>query len=56
MAIIVPTEGYSNALNILGIPSLKDHHEQLRANLFQSVVSDTNNKIHNLLPDRKSTL
>ena len=37
---------------ILGIPSLKDHHEQLCANLFQSVVSDTNHKIHNLLPDR----
>ena len=52
MAIIVPTEGYSNALNIRGIPSLKDHHEQLCAKLFQSVVSDTNHKIHNLLPDR----
>ena len=52
MAIIVPTEGYSNALNILGIPSLKNHHEQLCANLFQSVVSDTNHKIHILLPDR----
>ena len=52
MAIIMPTESYSNTLNILGIPSLKDHHEQLCAKLFQSVVSDINHKIHNLLPDR----
>ena len=51
MAIIMPTESYSNTLNILGIPSLKDHHEQLCAKLFKSVVSDTNHKIHNLLPD-----
>ena len=48
----MPTESYSNTLNILGIPSLKDHHEQLCAKLFQSVVSDTNHKIYNLLPDR----
>ena len=52
MAIIMPTESYSNTLNILGISSLKDHNEQLCAKLFQSVVSDTNHKIHNLLPDR----
>ena len=34
-------------INIIGI-----HHEHLCAKLFQSVVSDTNHKIHNLLPDR----
>ena len=32
----MPTESYSNTLNILGIPSLKDHHEQLCAKLLQS--------------------
>ena len=31
MAMIMPTESYSNTLDILGIPSLKDHHEQLCA-------------------------
>ena len=51
-AIIMPTESYSSALNILSIPSLKDHHEQLCAKLLQSVVSDTNHKIHDLSPDR----
>ena len=40
MAIIMPTESYSNTLNILDIPSVKFH------------VADTNHKIHNLLPDR----
>ena len=51
MAIIMPAESYSNALNILGIPSLKDHHEHLCEKLFQPVGCDTNNRIHNLLPD-----
>ena len=37
MAIIMPTESNSSTLNILGIPPLKDHHEQLCAKLFQSV-------------------
>ena len=52
MAIIMPTESYSSTLDILDIPPLKDHHEQLCAKLFQTIVSDTNHKIHNLLPDR----
>ena len=51
VAIIMHAESYSNTLNILGIPSWKDHHEQLSAKSFQPVVSDTNHKIHNLLPD-----
>ena len=55
MAIIMPAERYSNTLNILGIPSLKDHHEHFCKKLFQSVVCDTNNRIHNLLPDRNQS-
>ena len=45
MARIMPTESYSNTLNILSIPPLKDHHEQLCAKLFQSVVAGTNHKV-----------
>ena len=41
---------YSNTLSVLGIPSLKDHHEHLCEKLFESVVSD--DRIHNLLLDR----
>ena len=35
---------------VLGIPSLKDHHEHLCEKLFESVLSD--NRIHNLSLDR----
>ena len=52
MAIIMPDESYFNTLHFLGIPSLKDHHEHLCEKLFKSVVSDPNNRIHYLLPDR----
>jgi hypothetical protein len=52
VAIIMPEENYSDTLNLVGIPSLKDHHEHLCDKLFQSAVSDSNNRIHNLLPDR----
>ena len=52
MAIIMPEENYSDTLNLLGIPSLDDHHEHLRDNLFKSVVFDSNNKLHNLLPGK----
>ena len=55
MAIIMPAESYSDTLDILGVPSLIDHHEHLREKLFQSVVCDTNNRIHNLLPDRNQS-
>jgi hypothetical protein len=48
----MPEEIYSDTLNLLGIPSLKDHHEHLCDKLFQSTVSDSKNRIHNLLPDK----
>ena len=38
-------ESYLNTLNILGVLSLKDYHELLCGKLFQSVVSDANNRI-----------
>jgi hypothetical protein len=34
VAIIMPEENYSDTLNLVGIPSLKDHHEHLCDKLF----------------------
>ena len=38
MAIIIPAESYFVTLDILGVPSLIDHHEHLCEKLFQSVA------------------
>ena len=43
---------YLDALKLLNIRSMKDHHEYLCDTLFQSVMSDENHKIRHLLPER----
>ena len=47
---------YNNALNLAGIDIMRAHHEQITNQLFQSVVNNSSNKIHGLLPVQQASL
>ena len=50
ISIIVPGANYNTGMEVLGILPLGDHHDQLYSTLFNSILSDPNHKIRNLLP------
>ena len=54
ISIIMPGTDYHTALERLGVKPMKEHHEHLCDKLFQSVMSDPNHKINNLLPARRN--
>ena len=56
LSIIMSGMDYHTALERLGVKPMKDHHEHLCNKRFQSVMSDPNDKINNLLPARHSLI
>lgn len=41
--------------NVTGIPPLKEHREHFCEKLFQSIMTDPNNKIYNFLSERNES-
>ena len=54
LACIYPGRRYEDALSLAGLASIHDHHESLSKSLFRSIVSDSKNKLHALLPQRNN--
>ena len=52
LSCIFPLVPYCEALQLAEIESIRDHHSHLTKKLFQSVVNDPSNKLHDLLPTR----
>ena len=47
-----PLVRYCETLKLAEIEFIRDHHNHLTKNLFQLVVNDPSNKLHDLLPTR----
>ena len=54
LSCIFPGASYNDALSFAGINCMRVHHEQITNHLFQSVVNNPSNKIHNLLSKKCS--
>jgi hypothetical protein len=52
IAIIMPDVVYRDALKLLNIKPMENHHKNLCDNLFRCVMLDTNHNIYHLLPER----
>ena len=54
LACIYPGSRYEDALSFAGLESIHEHHETLTKALFRSIVGDSKNKLHVLLPQRNN--
>ena len=54
LSFIFPGVSYNDALSLAGIDCMRVDHEQIFSQLFQSVVNNSFNKIHDLLPKKRS--
>jgi len=54
VSIILPRLTYSLACIELGIKPISDHHKELCSKLFNSIVNNSNHKLHSLLPPKNN--
>ena len=52
MRIICPGMQYEQALAIMNLPTVKDHHENMCTATFRNIMNDPQHKLSKLLPPR----
>ena len=50
MRIICPGIEYQQALALMSLPTVAEHHHNICTRTFESIMSDPNHKLRNLLP------